>query len=245
MFGVLVLQYGKYSTLARFHGIKVRRVISLMLMALSFRPIKMRLLKEAFCGHLDGPIRSAPGALVHGIVVILLLNLVPTDQQRFIAHLKKGNKPKKTQSIPDDMYDIMKICLELNKWERKTFSELLVIFNSKLEEIEKEEKANSRLLPRRTSRAGTWKIPENFVKYRQETVDLFNDRSVSIVTNESEIPPPYSESVRPSSVRSSRRSTPSRTASPQPPPQTTLSGGGDATGNESEKLLTHSTTQYV
>ena len=193
--------------------------------------------------------RSSPkalvraGALVRRIVVILLL--VPTDQQRFIAHLKKGNKPKKTQSIPDDMYDIMKICLELNKWERKTFSELLVIFNSKLEEIEKEEKANSRLLPRRTSRAGTWKIPENFVKYRQETVDLFNDRSVSIVTNESEIPPPYSESVRPSSVRSSRRSTPSRTASPQPPPQTTLSGGGDATGNESEKLLTHSTTQYV
>ena len=97
-------------------------------------------------------------------------------------------------------------------------------------------------MPQRTSRARTWKIPENFVKYRQETVDLFNDRSVSIVTNESEIPPPYSESVRPSSVRSSRRSTPSRTASPQPP---TPSGGGDATGNESEKLLTHSTTQYV
>ena len=164
---------------------------------------------------------------------------VPTDQQRFIAHLKKGNKPKKTQSIPDDIYDIMKICLELNKWERKTFSELLVIFNTKLEEIEKAEKANTKLLPRRTSRAGTWKIPENFVKYRQETVDLFNDRSVSIVTNESEIPPPYSESVRRSS---SRRSTPSRTASPQPP-QTAPSGGGDA--KESDKLLTHSTTQYV
>ena len=168
------------------------------------------------------------------------MNLVPTDQQRFIAHLKKGNKPKKTQSIPDDMYDIMKICLELNKWERKTFSELLVIFNTKLEEIEKAEKANPKLLPRRTSRAGTWKIPENFVKYRQETVDLFNDRSVSIVTNESEIPPPYSESVRRSS---SRRSTPSRTASPPPPSQTAPSGGGDA--KESDKLLTHSTTQYV
>ena len=170
------------------------------------------------------------------------MNLVPTDQQRFIAHLKKGNKPKKTQSIPDDMYDIMKTCLEVNKWERKPFSELLVIFNSKLEEIEKAEKANPKL-QRRTSRAGTWKIPENFVKYRKETVDLFNDRSVSIVTNESEIPPPYSESVRPSSVRSSRRSTPSRTASPQPPK--TTPSAGDATGNESDKLLTHSTTQYV
>lgn len=167
-------------------------------------------------------------------------NKVPTDQQRFIAHLKKGNKPKKTQSIPDDMYDIMKICLELNKWERKTFSELLVIFNTKLEEIEKAEKTNSKLLPRRTSRAGTWKIPESFVKYRQDTVDLFNDRSVSIVTNESEIPPPYSESVRRSS---SRRSTPSRTTSPLPPSQTAPSGGGEA--KESDKLLTHSTTQYV
>ena len=136
----------------------------------------------------------------------------------------------------------MKFCLEVNKWERKTFSELLLIFNSKLEEIEKEEKSNlTRNLSRRTSRAGTWKIPENFVKYRQETVDLFNDRSVSIVTNESEIPPPYSDSIRRSS---SRRSTPSRTASPtgQPPKPTAPPSGGR---DESDNLLTHSTTEYV
>ena len=134
----------------------------------------------------------------------------------------------------------MKICLEVNKWERKPFSELLIIFNSKLEEIENIEKANPKLsstVARRTSRAGTWKIPENFAKFRQDTVDLSADhrrRSVSILTNESEIPPPYSERRS-----SSRRSTPSRTVSPTAP-----SCVDDVI--ESDRLLNRSaTTEYV
>lgn len=97
---------------------------------------------------------------------------MPTDHARFIAHLKKGNKPKKGAACPDDIYDIIKTCLDLNKWDRKPFAELYAIFASlrdaepehvekvEVDKVEGVDEVFAKSPSRKLSRTGTWLKPK-------------------------------------------------------------------------------------
>ena len=66
------------------------------------------------------------------VIDLLKLNSVPTDTQRFLAYLKKGNKPKKSSGCPDDIYKVIQNCLDLDKWKRKRFEDLHADFVAKV-----------------------------------------------------------------------------------------------------------------
>ena len=58
----------------------------------------------------------------------------PGDPTLFFDYLKRGNRPKQPQNCPDDIFQIIKTCLEDDKWKRATFVELKAKFEGKLQE---------------------------------------------------------------------------------------------------------------
>ena len=115
---------------------------------------------------------------------------MPTDPQRFLKYLKNGNKPKKSQHCPDDIYEIIENCLNLDKWKRKIFSELYELFNEKIAALSDNYPSTPDLGSEegvmtefsRNSRAGTWRVPK--------PNSLANTRCDSIITV-NDPPPPY------------------------------------------------------
>ena len=119
---------------------------------------------------------------------------VPTDPQRFLNYLKNGNKPKKGQHCPEDIYEIIENCLNLDKWKRKTFTELYSTFNDKIAALSdnypstpdpgSEEGTTEFGRTDSRTRSGTWRIP------KQNSLSA-NTRCDSIITVNADPPPPY------------------------------------------------------